>query len=163
MTEQEFVAEINKNRNIICEVYNTYAVNYSEQDLFQEIILETWKSINNFKKNCKFSTWLYTIARNKCISIMRKQRQMPEIISLEPYHEAIADSSNANEMIKQLRQAIRYNTVLDTIDQAWRSIFEMYLEGISFKEMERQTGINENVLRVNVHRIKRRLQLRYGK
>jgi len=162
MTEREFVAEINKNKRIILKAYNAYAAKYNQEDIVQEVILETWKTINNFKNNCKFSTWLYNIARNTCIDVTRRSKNIPNTVGLEDYAEVIAESSNAKEMVKQLREAIRYDSVIDNIEEPWRSTFEMYLHGISFKEMSDQTGVDENTLRVYLHRIKKRLYLRYG-
>lgn len=163
MSEKEFMTLINKHNGIISKVYNTYCHGFSEADLRQEIILETWRSINSFKNNCTFSTWLYAIARNVCISNLRKHKKQPTIEGLEEYAETLIAVNNAPEMVRQLRNAMRYDSVLDNVDPAWRSVFQMYIEGISFKEMEEQTGVEEGTLRVNIHRIKKRLYLRYGK
>lgn len=163
MTDQEFLEQINNSKPVIHKACTVYCYEHSRDDLVQEIILEIYRSLNNFKKNCSFSTWAYTIARNKCISLLRKQKNDPKIVGLEEYSNTLADVSNAPEMVKQLREAIKYDTVMDSIDEAWRTVFEMYVQGISFKEMEEQTGIAEATLRVNTFRIKKRLYLRYGK
>lgn len=163
MNENEFMDLINQHKGIITKVYNTYCRTFNEGDVYQEIVLETWKSINNFKNNSKFSTWLYAIARNVCISNIRRRKKQPVIEGLEEYTDTLIEVNNAPEMVKQLRNAVRYDSVLSNIDPAWRSVFEMYIQGIPFKEMEEQTGIEEGTLRVNMHRIKKRLFLRYGK
>lgn len=163
MTEKEFIENLNESKGIVYRVCNTYCNSYSREDLVQEIILEAFKSINNFKNNCKFSTWLYTIAKNVCISNLRKEKKKPRIEGLDDYAEVLAESNNAPELVKQLREAMRYNTVLDTIDEAYQSVFEMHLHGISYNEISQQTGISENLLRQYIHRIKQRLYLRYGK
>ena len=163
MTDQEFVLLIKRNKKIIYRAYNTYCSNYSEEDLVQEIILEAYKSIKIFKNNCSFTTWLYRIARNVCISFMRKQKQIPKYEQLEKYADVLEYCDGKEELDAQLQHAMRYNTVIDSIESQYKQAFQMYLEGISYKEMEAQTGINENQLRVQMHRIKKRLQLRYGK
>lgn len=163
MNEQEFVDLINSHKHTIHTVCDRYCKSASRADLVQEIILETWKSINNFQKKCTFNAWLYQIARNKCIDVLRRQKTTPSIEGLEEYAEILAEVDNAPEMVKQLRQAIRYNTVLDSIEEPWQTTFQAYLEGLTFKELEQQTGISANSLRVNIFRIKKRLQLRYGK
>lgn len=163
MSEKEFMILINKHNGIINKVCNAYCKKYSTADLYQEIVLETWRSINTFKNNSTFSTWLYAIARNVCISNLRKHKKQPVIEGLDEYAETLIEVNNAPEMIKQLHNAMRYNTVLNNIDPAWQSVFQMYIEGFSFKEMAEQTGIEEGTLRVNIFRIKKRLYLRYGK
>lgn len=163
MSQQEFVDLINKHKGVIHKACRTYCKSFSHADLVQETILEAWKSISNFEKNCTFSTWLYYIARNVCVTHLRKRSKQPTIEGLEEYAEVLAETNNAPEMVKQLRQAIRYDSVLDNIEEPWRSTFEMYIEGFSFNEMEMQTGVDQNTLRVNMFRIKKRLFLRYGK
>lgn len=163
MSEQEFVDQININKAVIHKACEVYCQTYPRQDLIQEITLEAWRTLNNFKNNCNFSTWLYTIAKNKCIDILRRQKRAPNIVGLEEYAETLADVNNTPELVKQLRQAMRYNAVLSTIEEPLRTLFELYMEGLSYAEISLQSGIDENLLRQWVHRIKQRLYLRYGK
>lgn len=165
MTDAEFVALIRQHRRTIHTVCNKYCseISFSRDDLVQEIVLETWKSINNFQKKCSFNTWLYNIARNKCIDLLRRQKNAPKIEGLEDYADILEEVNNAPEIVRQLQQAMCYNSVLDTIEEPYRILFEMYMEGLSFEEMEEQTGISANTLRVRCFRIKKQLQLRYGK
>src|SRR5687768_4908407 len=135
MTEREFTDLINKYKHTINLVCDRYCNSYSRADLVQEIIIETWKSISNFKKSCSFNSWLYLIARNKCISTLRKQTKQPIFEDIADYAEVLAEVGNSAEIVKQLRQAIRYNTVLDTIEEPYRTIFEMYLEGFTYEEL----------------------------
>lgn len=163
MSEREFVESIMRHKGIIHNVCNSYCKIFERDDLVQEIILEAFKSINNFKKNCKFSTWLHYIARNKCIDTLRRQKSKLKTECIDAYANVLADSDNTPELIKQLEQAMCYSTVLDTLDASQRIIFEMHLDGLSYEEISLQTGINENYLRVMNKRIKDRLSLRYGR
>lgn len=163
MTEKEFVEKINKHKGVIHKACRTYCKSFNHADLAQEILIEAWQSLSKFKKNCTFSTWLYFISRNVCISALRKQNKQPEFIDLLEYSEVLEDVSNAPEMVKQLREAIRYDTVINNIEEPYRAIFEMYIHGCSYEEISLQTGITENALRARICRIKKQLQLRYGK
>lgn len=163
MSEREFVDLVKQHRGIIYECFTTYCRDLNRADITQEIILEAWKSITKFKKSCKFNTWFYTIARNVCISALRKKQKEPEIIFFESCNETIAEISNTREMLKQLREATRYYIIINSIDEPYRSLFEAYLHGVTFDELEQQTGISANALRVRVHRIKKELHSRYNK
>lgn len=162
MTEQEFIEQIKANKNTIHKVCNAYCVTYPRKDLVQDIIAETWRSLAYFKNNCKFNVWLYGIARNVCVSTLRKKNREPYFESLDDYIETLAAVDNTPELIKQLHEAKRYSSVLDSIQQPYRELFHMYVYGASFKELEQHSGISANNLRVNIFRIKKRLQLRYG-
>lgn len=162
MSEQEFMQQIELNKNVIHNACNAYCQSLSHNDLIQDIIAETWKSLGKFKNSCKFSTWLHTIARNVCISALRKHKSHPIIEGLDDYIDVLEYVDTTPELIKQLHEAKRYNIVTNTIEEPYRTLFHMYVYGASFKDLEQHSGINANVLRVNMHRIKKRLQLRYG-
>src|SRR5271157_3713244 len=44
-------------------------------DLTQEVFYKALRSLGSFKGDCKFRTWLYTIARNTCLNHLRECRQ----------------------------------------------------------------------------------------
>lgn len=63
------------------------------EDTFQEIFLRIIKGAEGYKKEAKFTTWLYTIARNYCIDMIRKKKYRNEI-SLD---ESIASFSEGED------------------------------------------------------------------
>lgn len=162
MDSKEFIELIKAHNGTIhyaCNKYYCTAAN--RDDLVQDIILELWKSIGNFKKTCTFNTWVYKIARNVCISALRKHKTKPLVEVIEEYAYYIADESASDVTYIQLEEAMRYESVLNAIEEPYRSLYIMYLEGESYKEMERQTGISENALRARICRISKQLRLRY--
>ncbi len=44
------------------------------EDLAQEVFLKVYKNLKNFRKDSKFSTWIYRIAYNTCVDNYRKKR-----------------------------------------------------------------------------------------
>src|SRR5687768_1679518 len=132
MTEKEFLEQIKENRRFIHMVCNTYYESYPRQDLVQEITLELWRSINNFKNNCSFRKWIFVVARNKCITLLRKEKKI-DIVGLDEYADTLVETNNAPDIVKQLRNAMRYDSVISTIEEPFRSTFEMYLHGLSYK------------------------------
>ena len=57
----------------VCNVY--CHTEFDKQDLFQEIIVQLWKSFPRFRGESKFGTWLYRIALNTAISDFRRQKK----------------------------------------------------------------------------------------
>ena len=105
-TEQEFVALIKEYERVIYKVCYLYATpNAPLNDLYQEVVLNLWKAFPKFRRECKLSTWIYRISLNTCISFMRKEKNIPEIVSLTP---AEADRSEEwDETQAMLRQLYR--------------------------------------------------------
>src|SRR6266853_1677369 len=46
-------------------------------DLTQEILLRAYRSLDNYRGECRFSTWLYVIARNLCMTALQKRASEP--------------------------------------------------------------------------------------
>lgn len=138
------------------KVCNIYAFNeHDRQDLFQEIIIQLWRSYPGFRGDSKFSTWLYRIAINTAIIDLRKQKKFIRHVEPERLPANIPDiqyNGDKEERIHQLHDAI---TQLSQIEKA---IVMLYLEDRSYEEMEDVLGINQNNLRVKMNRIKEKLR-----
>jgi RNA polymerase sigma-70 factor (ECF subfamily) len=67
-------------RQIMSVVYRfTYDL-YDREDLYQEIFLNCYRSIKRFRFRSSFSTWLYRIALNRCLTYMRKKKPTTEMV-----------------------------------------------------------------------------------
>ena len=47
------------------------------EDLAQNVFLQAWKSRRRYRQTAKFSTWLFTIARNLCLNEIRRRSRHP--------------------------------------------------------------------------------------
>lgn len=123
------------------------------QDLFQEIMVQSWQSFDQFRGEAKFSTWLYQVALNTAISGIRKKKRAVPIVQREVMLD-IADYSPPpdDEQLQQLYKAIEK---LNGIEKA---LTLLYLEDRSYKEMETILGISESTLRVKMTRVKEKLR-----
>lgn len=67
--KNEFVRVIQENEALIYKVSKVYTNSREdEQDLYQEIVYQLWKSFGSFRHESKLSTWMYRIALNTAIS-----------------------------------------------------------------------------------------------
>ena len=81
--EQEFLSVIREYERVIYKVCYLYTTpNATLSDLYQEVVLNIWKAFPKFRRECKISTWIYRIALNTCISFIRKEKNIPEIVTL---------------------------------------------------------------------------------
>ncbi|MGA2853003.1 MAG: sigma-70 family RNA polymerase sigma factor [Verrucomicrobiota bacterium] len=55
------------------------------EDLAQNVFLQAWKSRRRYRQTAKFSTWLFTIARNLCLNEIRRRSRHPAE-SIEEMH-----------------------------------------------------------------------------
>lgn len=74
--EIEFEVKLKDYKLLIYKVCRMYANNHDDiQDLYQDIIIQLWKSYAKFRGEAKFSTWLYRIAINTALTNFRKQKR----------------------------------------------------------------------------------------
>jgi len=141
---------------LIYKVCRMYANNHDDiQDLYQDIIIQLWKSYAKFRGDAKFSTWLYRIAINTALSNFRKQKRNIHTSDVElqniqiPYEE---DTGLKEEQHQQMYAAIQQ------LNDVEKSIVMLYLEDKSYDEMEEILGIGNANLRVKMSRIKDKLR-----
>jgi len=123
-------------------------------DLFQEIVLQLWKSFPSFRGESKITTWMYRIALNTAISGLRKQSRRVRTEDLNDLHLNITDTGGTDleEKFQKLQWAIRQLTEIE------RAMIMMALEEISYEEIAETIGITQNNVRVRMNRIREKLK-----
>jgi RNA polymerase sigma-70 factor (ECF subfamily) len=146
---QEHQALLHKVCNLYC------ASLHDKEDLFQEIIIQVWKSYPGFRGEAKFSTWLYRIALNTAISDLRKQKKRIARIEEMPFALNKEEGSYDRKQEEQLQQMY---AAIGQLTEVEKALVMLYLEDKSYDEMEEILGINQNNLRVKMNRIKEKLR-----
>ena len=157
MTETEqteiFNSWLRQHKGIFFKVVRAYAFTAADQDdLFQEISLQVWRSVPDFRGEAKASTWIYRVALYVAATWVKREKKRPETESLA-YVEHILhmrDEPQDERLVWLYEQIGR----LDPID---RSVCLLLLDGFSYKEIAEITGISVSHVGVKVHRIKRYL------
>jgi RNA polymerase sigma-70 factor (ECF subfamily) len=158
MTEQEqrkiFSEWIEEYKPLLFKVVRSYAFNLTDQDdLFQNITIQVWRSVPNFKGDSKVSTWLYRIALNTALNWRRKEsRHQQGHQELE--HHVHVIKVNPEEKDERLEWLYDQISRLEELD---RSLTLLLLDGYSYKEMSDIIGISESNVGVKIHRIKKHL------
>jgi RNA polymerase sigma-70 factor (ECF subfamily) len=125
------------------------------QDLFQEIVIQLWRSYPGFRGEARFSTWLYRIALNTAISDLRKQRRYGTSVDPDELSIPLQDMAYVNEKEERLQQLY---AAIERLTEVEKALTMLYLEDKSYQEMEEILGIPQNNLRVKMNRIKEKLR-----
>lgn len=125
-----------------------------QQDLFQEIVCQLWKSYDSFRNESQFSTWMYRVAVNTAIVFLRKEKRKVDKyeIASENIKDDEGDSNIKESQIDHFYKAVQK---LEKIDKA---IIFYQLEGFSHKEIGENLGISEGNARVKLNRAKEKLK-----
>lgn len=159
MSEREqFIDIINEHKRLLYKVIHSYCRNSDDRkDLEQEIIIQLWKSLKNYNKEYKLSTWIYKIALNVAISYYR--RDFKRTTTIEPYNESIfkiaAEEDYNEEHINKTTLLYKFINKLDELNKA---IIILYLDDKSYSEISEITGLTETNVGTKINRIKRKLK-----
>ena len=143
-----------EHRGIILRIARASALNLPDQeDLIQEISLQIWNSIPNFKGNCQESTWVYRVALNTAISWGRKEKsQREKKRGLSEHLRFLTETTEPrNEKLEWIYEQIR---LFDPID---RSLILLHLDGQSYLEIADILGISEKNVGVKLSRLRKAL------
>jgi RNA polymerase sigma-70 factor, ECF subfamily len=148
VSDKTFTELIDQNRGIIYKVIRLYVRHEEdEQDLFQEILFQAWKSFPNFKGNSKFSTWLYRVSLNTVLTFKRKP------LLVVPYEDLTLLKTPAVEK-NQIDESEALYIAIRELNEVDRMIVTLHLDGYENEEIADISGITKNNTAVKLHRIK---------
>lgn len=151
--EQEFVTLIQEYERVIYKVCYLYTTPHATiNDLYQEVVINLWKAYPKFRNECKISTWIYRIALNTCISFIRKEKNIPEIVTLSQIADRIEETDETQVMLKRLY------SMINRLGQLEKSIVLLYLEDKSYEEIAEITGLTLTNVATKLSRIKDKLR-----
>ena len=150
-TEKEFIARIQKHQGILHKIWFVYAhSNADKEDLYQEIVLQLWKSYSSFRQESKFSTWMYRVALNTAITLNKKASKFKNKAQISDDY-AVENVDDYSEEIQILYKAI---SKLSKIEKA---IVMLWLEEKTYKEIAEIIGISAKNVSVKLVRSKKKL------
>ncbi|WP_397445582.1 RNA polymerase sigma factor [Polaribacter sp. R77954] len=120
------------------------------EDIAQEVFLEVFKSIANFKGNSKLSTWIYRIATNKCLEFIRKKNTkkrfafMQAIMGTEiPIDKTsyFTEFNHPGVVLENKEKSAIIFKAINTLPETQRVIFTLAkIDGKSYQEIVEITG-----------------------
>jgi len=139
---------------------------HDAEDALQETFLTVYRRIENFRGDAKFSSWLYRIATNAALDIIRtKQRKQGEQMSIDVMDDEensllIDDISLLPEQVLLRDEtATELQQGLATLSPKLRTAFVLFeLEGLSMRETAQTLEISESAAKLRVHRARIELQ-----
>lgn len=152
---RQWVAE---HTGLIVKVVRSFADGQDDaDDLFQEILLQVWLSMPNFRNDSKPTTWLYRVAFNTAIAWKRTEKKRwrrqssLSISDVSPPGVTSAEAQRNDRIVDQLYAAIR------ALPPAKRALVVLYLDGFTYREIAEVVGISESNVGVSLNRIKKEL------
>ena len=140
--ESEFERLVREHRGTIYTVCYMFSNDQDEvADLFQEVLINLWKSLPSFEGRSDVRSWIYRVSLNVCISLDHKKRRhktVPLTMDINPYEET--ETNQNSRQMDMLRQRM------------------LWLENMSYEEIGAIMGISVKNVSVRLYRIKEELK-----
>jgi len=158
--ENTFLTALEEHRHKLLRICSVYAKDEDDtKDLFQEVLVNIWKSMPAFKENSTIGTWMYRITLNVCLRLktkeIGKQKKLLRMDSraINIYKTEVTDDGQ----IAQQKQLIQLRKCIKQLNEADKAVITLYLEELPYKEISNITGLTENNIAVKIKRIKTKL------
>lgn len=138
------------------------------EDVAQDVFLRVVQKASDFKHEARFSTWLYTIARNLTIDLLRKQalRKHPSLDEVRGEKPALGEtiedrhprsSVERSAVSKEFRESVL--RAVDALPADQKEVFLLREIGnLPFKDIAEATGVGENTVKSRMRYALERLQ-----
>lgn len=154
--ESTFLKLVNQHKGILYKASRIYADSIEDrEDLQQEILIQLWKSYQNFKGNSEFSTWMYRVAINTAITYLKKEKQRSKNHADTPRHFEVQQEDYNPAKDKQLEV---FYTAVQELNVLEKAVIFYFMEGMSHKEIGNNLGLSEGNARVKLNRTKEKIQ-----
>jgi RNA polymerase sigma factor (sigma-70 family) len=131
------------------------------EELAQDVFVKAYRYLKDFRGESKFTTWLYTIVNNTCITFLRKKKH--DLVSLDNENvfataDNIDSGSRAN-LVEQKSKFAMVNKAINLLNPDDAEIITLFYK--SEQSLEEIAGILQlevNTAKVRLHRARTRLK-----
>ncbi len=154
INENEFAQIIRQHSRIINKVSYFYATRQLPfEDLRQEIYVNIWKALDQYRGESKLSTWIYRVAVNSALMAIRSSKRKIEIVELD-FNTADL-SSELDDAQKENLQTLY--SMINRLEDIEKAIILLWLDEYSYDEIAETLGLKRNTVATKIHRIKDKL------
>ncbi len=152
--ERDFASLIKQHSRIINKVSYFYANDKLPfDDLRQEIYVNIWLGLKQFRGDSKMSTWIYRVAVNSALMALRSSKPKIETVSVD--FGLLDISSEADDVQRENLQALQ--SLINRLEDIEKAIMLLWLDEHSYDEIADIIGLKRNTVAVKIHRIKDKL------
>jgi RNA polymerase sigma-70 factor (ECF subfamily) len=161
---QAFAAIVSNYKEMVFTIIMKIVQNREDaEDITQEVFIKVFKSLEKFKEESEFSTWLYRIAYNTTLSELRKKK-----LFFTPFEDELISE---NKLFTDDKEAEEKEIKLQYLEKSLKKlppdeIFLVtlhYLDEKSIEEISKISNLSTSNVKVKLHRIRKKLSLEISK
>jgi RNA polymerase sigma factor (sigma-70 family) len=160
--QQAYAALVNRYQNYVFTLSLRFTKNREDaEEVSQDIFIKAYRALADFKGNSKFSTWLYMIVNNTCITFLRKKRLQTHSLDNDGVFEVAdnLDSGLRANLVEQKSKVAMVNEAIKMLNSDDAEVITLFYKSEqSLEEIAQILGIETNTAKVRLHRARTRLK-----
>ncbi len=158
-------------RRVFALVFRMLGRREEAQDLAQEVFVQVFKAIDQFRGDSKLSTWIYRIAVNLCKNRTKylarrhvgEQDDVDAMADRAPLSAAkgvsVGDISRPDELVEGMQLEIIVKLAIQKIEPDFREVLILRdVEDLSYEEIAAVTGLADGTVKSRIHRARSQLR-----
>jgi RNA polymerase sigma-70 factor (ECF subfamily) len=158
-------------RRVFALVFRMLGRRDEAEDLAQEVFVQVFKAIDQFRGDAKLSTWIYRIAVNLCKNRTKynsrrhagEQDDVDAMAERVPFSAAkgvsVADVSRPDELVEGMQLEAVVKRAIAEIEPEFREVLILRdVEDLSYEEIAAVTGLPDGTVKSRIHRARGQLK-----
>lgn len=160
-------ADANKGFRVLVEKYSSklywhirrlVILHEDADDALQNTFINVWKNIGNFRNESALYTWLYTIATNEALSIIKK-RKRNAAISLDDLGSYFTGSMEGSTWFDGDEAQVKLQNAILQLPDKQRIVFNLkYFEEMTYEDMSKVLKTSEGALKASYHHAVKKIE-----
>lgn len=161
----------NKDKQAFAELYEQYQplvlrycgrlLNHDVEtaaDIADDVFFDVWQNSGNFRGDSAVKSWLLSIAHNKAVSFIRKNREA-SLDNEDQINELVSPESGQEQTMAQEQQHALLSQAIEQLSSDHKAVLHLfYFNEMSIKDIAKILSINDRTVRTRLHYAKKALQ-----
>ncbi|MTE27278.1 RNA polymerase sigma factor [Winogradskyella ouciana] len=129
------------------------------EEVAQDTFIKVFKSLDKFKGDSKFSTWIYRVAYNTCLDNIKKNKKHLNNVAIDEFTFNKLDTiDNALDNIINEERSVLIKNCIDKLPEDSSALLTLfYFEELSLEEISKIINIEANTVKVKLFRARKKL------
>ena len=157
--KEAFSLVVEKYRDMVYTIcLRMLTVEADAADAAQEVFVKVYRSIEGFREKSKFSTWIYRITYNHCISVIRKKVKVIDLVNELPDGDMNDGDISGLDLISAQERKHYLNMAIEALPETDAVVVTLfYYDELSLDEIAEVTGLSSGNIRIKLHRSRKKM------
>ena len=157
--KEAFSLVVEKYRDMVYTIcLRMLTVEADAADAAQEVFVKVYRSIAGFQEKSKFSTWIYRITYNHCISVIRKKVKVIDLVNELPDGDMNEGDVSGLDLISAEERKHYLNMAIEALPETDAVVVTLfYYDELSLDEIAEVTGLSSGNIRIKLHRSRKKM------